>query len=464
MNKPLLLISSLIIAFIFSCKKDSFITSSDASINFSTDTVYFDTVFVATGSTTQSVKIINPNNQKLLLNDVKLMGGSNSVFKINIDGNSTLEAGNIELEPNDSIYVFVSVLINPNNNNLVFILQDSIQISFNGNQRYIQLQAYGQNAHFFNNKEISTNTTWPNDLPYVILGGLQIDSNASLTIQKGCKVYFHANAPLIVDGSLNVQGADTAKVYFSGDRLDDPYKNFPGSWPGIYFMQSSKDNVLQFAVIKNAYQGAVAESLSSDANPKLTLSDCIIDNIYDAGILGVQTNINAQNCLVSNSGRNIVLGYGGNYSFINCTVASYSNNYISHTSAVLNISNYLTTSSGYLTADISASFVNCIFWGNGDTVTNEVVSSQQGNNVFNINFLNCLWKVATIPANVNSSNMLHVDPVFDSVNNQRMYYDFHLKTASPAIDAGIATGIPFDLDGNPRTVGSATDLGCYEKQ
>lgn len=326
------------------------------------------------------------------------------------------------------------------------------------------MQAYGQNAHFFNNKEISTNTTWPNDLPYVILGGLQIDSNASLTIQKGCKVYFHANAPLIVDGSLNVQGADTAKVYFSGDRLDDPYKNFPGSWPGIYFMQSSKDNVLQFAVIKNAYQGAVAESLSSDANPKLTLSDCIIDNIYDAGILGVQTNINAQNCLVSNSGRNIVLGYGGNYSFINCTVASYSNNYISHTSAVLNISNYLTTSSGYLTADISASFVNCIFWGNGDTVTNEVVSSQQGNNVFNINFLNCLWKVATIPANVNSSNMLHVDPVFDSVNNQRMYYDFHLKTASPAIDAGIATGIPFDLDGNPRTVGSATDLGCYEKQ
>src|ERR1022692_477883 len=451
MHKPLLLILSLIIFFIFSCKKDSFITSRDASINFSTDTIYFDTVFVSTGSITQSVKIINTNNQKLLLNDVKLMGGSNSVFKINIDGNSTAEADNIELEPNDSIYVFVSVLINPNNSSLAFILQDSIQVSFNGNHRYIQLQAYGQNAHFLNKKEISTNTTWPNDLPYVILGGLQIDSNASLTIQQGCKVYFRANAPLIVDGTLNVQGADTARVYFLGDRLDYPYSTFPGSWPGIIFMASSKDNVMQFAVIENAYEGVVAGNLSTDGNPKLALSDCVISNIYDAGIIGAQTNIIAQNCLVSNCGRNIVLGYGGVYSFTNCTVASYSNNYISHTSPVLNISNY--DSSGALTADMNANFVNCIFWGNGDTLTNEVAVSKQGSNIFNVTFSSCLWKVANIPANASSSNMLDVDPMFDSVNNQSMYYDFHLKSGSPAIDAGIFTGIPFDLDGNPRAVG-----------
>ncbi|HLK30792.1 MAG TPA: choice-of-anchor Q domain-containing protein [Puia sp.] len=463
MKKPLLLISSFIILIIFSCKKDSFITSSDASVSFSVDTVHFDTVFVATGSVTQSVKIINNNDQKILLKDVKLMGGSNSVFKINIDGNSTPDASNIEVAANDSIYVFVSVLINPNNNNLPFVLQDSILVSYNGNQKFIQLQAYGQNAHFLNNEEIKSNTVWANDLPYVILGGLQIDSGYSLTIQKGCRIYFHANAPLLVDGTLNVQGNDTARVYFAGDRLDEPYKNFPASWPGIYFRESSIDNVLQFAVIKNAYQGVVAENLSTDANPKVALNDCIIDNVYDAGILGAQTSITAQNCLISNCGKDIVFGYGGSYSFTNCTAVSYPNNYIADTFPILNVSNYTSTSSGILTADLNANFINCIFWGTSGT-DDKVVVFKQGNNTFNVNFSNCLWKVKNIPANITSSNMLSVDPMFDSVNNQIPFYDFHLKSGSPAVDYGVSTTFTFDLDGNPRGSGIGTDLGCYERQ
>ncbi|HSZ85921.1 MAG TPA: hypothetical protein VK787_07805, partial [Puia sp.] len=85
MNKILLLIA-MILLIVSSCKKNSFITSAGASVNFSADTIYFDTVFTSTGSVTQSVKIINNNNQKLLLSDVKLMGGNNSVFKINING------------------------------------------------------------------------------------------------------------------------------------------------------------------------------------------------------------------------------------------------------------------------------------------------------------------------------------------------------------------------------------------
>ena len=43
--------------------------------------------------------------------------------------------------------------------------------------------------------------------------------------------------------------------------------------------------------------------------------------------------------------------------------------------------------------------------------------------------------------------------------------DYHLRGASPSIDAGdsIALGLtPFDLDGNPRIVGAAIDQGVYE--
>ncbi|HVM86577.1 MAG TPA: choice-of-anchor Q domain-containing protein [Puia sp.] len=464
MNKSFLLISTFIIFIFSSCKRDSFITGSNATINFSIDTVYFDTVFTSTGSVTQSVKIFNPNNGKILLKDVKLMGGTNSVFKINVDGNNTTDAGNIEIAPNDSIYVFISVLVNINNSTLPFVLQDSILVSYNGNQKFIQLQAYGQNAHFLKNDEIKSDTAWANDLPFVILGGLQIDSGYSLTIKNGCRIYFHANAPLIVDGSLQVQGTDSSKVYFSGDRLDEPYKDFPASWPGIYFRESSQDNALQFAVIKNAYQGVVTENLSVTGNPKLKLDDCIIDNVYDAGILGIQTDIAVQNCLISNCGKNIVLNYGGNYSFINCTVAGYSNDYISHTSPVLSINNYTIGPSGNLTADINANFLNCIFWGSTGGVDNEVVTSKQGANTFAVNFSNCLWRISNTPANITSSYMLNADPMFDSVNNQKRFYNFHLKPSSPAIDYGAPTGIPFDLDGNPRLIGNATDLGCYEMQ
>jgi hypothetical protein len=151
MNKSLLLILSLAGLFMLSCQKNSFITSKDAQISFSSDTLFFDTVFTTTGSVTQPVKIINENNQKLRLSDVRLMGGAQSMYKIIIDGATGPELDNIELDANDSIYVFVAIAINPNAANLPFVVRDSIQVSFNGNQQYIQLQAWGQNAHFMSN-------------------------------------------------------------------------------------------------------------------------------------------------------------------------------------------------------------------------------------------------------------------------------------------------------------------------
>jgi hypothetical protein len=76
----------LISLIIFSCKKDSFITSHDAKLNTSADTLFYDTVFTSTGSVTQSFKIFNDNNQKLKLSSLKLSGGDLSDFKINVDG------------------------------------------------------------------------------------------------------------------------------------------------------------------------------------------------------------------------------------------------------------------------------------------------------------------------------------------------------------------------------------------
>src|SRR5258708_13566967 len=435
MNKLMLLILSFTVFFILSCRKDTFITGKDAAVRFSSDTLFFDTVFTSSGSITETVKIINNNNQKLRLSDVKLMGGAGSYFSIMIDGSPGPEQTGVELEANDSLYLFVAVTVKPGAFNLPFIVQDSIQVSFNGNQKYIQLQAWGQNAHFLRNQTIKTNTVWDNTLPYVILGGLQVDTNVLLTIPRGCRIYLHANAPLLVHGSLQVSGDkyDSTNVYFQRDRLDEPYREFPGSWPGIYFRGTSVNNNLQFVVIKNAYQGIVVEGPSLNATPKVILNQCVIDNSYDAGILGAESSIQATNCLISNCGKNIVLGYGGNYQFTHCTVASYSNDYISHMQPVLSVSNYILQGNTPVTAPLSAGFLNCIFWGGNGNVDNEVVVSQQGNMPFLVNFTNCLWKEKTVPAGTLSNIIANSDPLFDSVNISRRYYDFRLKKGSPAI-------------------------------
>jgi len=194
------------------------------------------------------------------------------------------------------------------------------------------------------------------------------------------------------------------------------------------------------------------------------LNQCIIDNCYDAGIIGVHSDVKAQNCLVSNCGKNVELGYGGNYDFTHCTVAAYSNIYLTHKDPVLLLTDFIKQdNNNVLIAGLNANFRNCIFWGDNGTVDDEVVTNKQGA-TFNVSFQNCLWKVKNSPANVSASNMIvNQAPSFDSVNNQKPFYDFRLKGDSPALNKGLNTGLLTDLDGNPRNF-NGPDLGSYERQ
>ncbi|MEP7257379.1 MAG: choice-of-anchor Q domain-containing protein, partial [Flavitalea sp.] len=215
--------------------------------------------------------------------------------------------------------------------------------------------------------------------------------------------------------------------------------------------------------IKNAYQGVVVEGPSSNAQPKLSLQNCIIDNCYDAGITGVQTAINADNCLISNCGKNIQLLYGGVYRFTHCTDVAYSNDLIQHKQPALTVTDYVESGNAVLSADLDAMFTNCIFWGDQGTVDDEVITGQQGTGLFSIDFNHCLWKVKNQPEGVTVSGLIeNQDPSF--VNTEaRKGYDFRLSEGSPALDQGAATVLPTDLDGAPRNI-STPDLGAYERQ
>lgn len=257
--------------------------------------------------------------------------------------------------------------------------------------------------------------------------------------------------------------------YFRGDRLDDPYKDFPASWPGIFFRGSSKNNVFNYAIIENAYQAIAVQDLAPNAPaPKVTLNECIIDNAYDAGIITLNSSVKGVNCLISNCGRNLYLLKGGDYQFIHCTMASYSNNFILHKEPVLTVSNFVNVNNVPQTAPLNALFRNCIFWGDGGVVEDEVAVAKSGSTAFTVNFDYGLWKIqktnpTTVGGVVATQMITNQSPLFDSVNVSQRYYDFHLQSTSPAFNKGTNAGITKDLDGKPRPV-AQPDLGCYERQ
>ncbi len=449
--------------FFCACKKESFITDGDAKFRLSEDTLHFDTVFTTRGSTTQYFLVFNDNDQKLLINNIQLMGGSSSYFKLNIDGSAGTQFSNIELAANDSLYGFATVTINPNADSLPFVIRDSIKIEYNGRAVFLQLEAYGKNAIFLRNAIIDKDTTWNKKFPIVILGELTVKEGSKLTITKGTNIYVNANSPIIVNGTLEAIG-DTIpnQITFQGDRLDEPYKNYPGSWPGIYFKEKSHSNILEYCQLKNAYQGVIVQSPSPVSGVKLQLNQCIFDNIYDVAIGGINSSIAAENCLVSNCGYNVSVVSGGNYDFKHCTLASYGNNYVAHKNPVLAISN---TSSEKVNNDLTFNIGNSIVYGEGGLVDNEIVLSKDASKAFAFNAQNILYKckknldasLATLTNCIQNQS-----PLFDSTDNARRTYLFTLKENSPCRDAGTnASFLPFDLVGKIRSNATQPDLGCY---
>src|SRR5436305_6932140 len=138
-----LLLLGLILTGFNACKKDLITTDHTYMLLTDVDSVFFDTVFTSTSSITQQFKIINTNNRSINISSISLGGGISSPFKVNVDGTAGSSVNNVLVQAKDSIYIFVSVSINPDTSHLPFVVDDSIQINYNGNKKYVKLNAYG---------------------------------------------------------------------------------------------------------------------------------------------------------------------------------------------------------------------------------------------------------------------------------------------------------------------------------
>lgn len=244
----------LVIALSTSCRKEKFL-SSGGRVEFSRDTLMFDTVFTTQGSATRSIRIFNKQKDKVKLSSIRLKLGSKSPYRLNVNGIAGTEIKDVEIAGNDSVWVFAAVTIDPTNENKPFLSTDELVATLNGQDFSIPFIAYGQNAHYIRDSVLTTQT-WLTDKPYVIVQNALVDTGQTLTIPARARVYVHRDSRLYVAGTLKITGTKTDSVVFQGDRLDPlvwigDYIDIPGQWGGLYFLKTSYGNEINYAVLKN---------------------------------------------------------------------------------------------------------------------------------------------------------------------------------------------------------------------
>jgi len=437
-------------------------------LEFSADTLYFDTVFTIIGSVTKRLKIFNANNSPIRINNIRIQNGSQSFFRLNVDGVPTKNISEIEIAANDSIYVFAAVTIDPNTETNPFVIDDKILIELNENSYSVALQAYGQNAYILRDSVLSTQT-WTNELPYVIINSALVDSGQILTIQKGCRIYMHANSKLFIGGRLNCYGTKEDSIIFQGDRLDRNYfgQDFPGEWRGLHFLSSSAGSSLNHVIIKNGGASDAAVYVQPPWVPfppgqyMLEMNKCQIANSLGWGILAFNTAVNLNNCLVHSCGKqNFAAIEGGTYNINFCTFATYSGGGITHINEpVMYFSRHRQVSqTAYVAADLNVNMNNSIVYG---TIDNELILDNRfgANFAFNVSLQHCLIKRNdAIPAGVLSqNNILNQDPLF----NNRQEWDYSLLASSPAKNAGTPLASIID-DINDILRSNTPTIGCHE--
>jgi len=473
-SKYLLVLPTMVILILACQKENTFITSGDAKLEFSQDTISFDTIFTTVGSTTKNFRVYNPHKQSIEISSIYLVGGQKSNFRINVNGIESYEVNNIEVRPEDSLYVFVEVTVDPNGNNLPMVIKDSIVFVTNGNSQDVKLLAYGQDVNLIKGVFYQEDVTWTLDKPYLILDSVWVDSSYTLSIDPGVQVYLHKNASIVIAGSLQVNGMLENPVTFRGDRLDDilvdlPYDDAPNQWDRIALLGTSSNNKINYAIIRNATIGLQTEFTD------LELTNTIIRNMSYSGIFSVYSEIKAYNCVLADcQAGNINIFLGGKYNFNHVTIANYWGQTGTQAgqrripSVLLRdwIEIILDDKRQVFTANLEeATFSNSIIYGNFHSEIG--FSSFAEDALFNYNFDNCLIKVHPDSVDISDPEKftaitINKNPEFKDIQS----WDYELDTLSPAMNIGkeaYALEIPFDLNGNSRLNDLGPDVGAYER-
>lgn len=460
--KNILYISLICLALLpISCIEDSISTSPSDQPVFSVDTLDLGTLFTTQASPTFSFVVYNKHDKVMNISDISMRDGS--VFRVNVDGVAGKRFANVEIRPNDSIFVFVEATLPPSSQAMPLTVSDYLDFVTNGVTKSVVISANGQDVKQLKGLVVENDTTLDASLPYQIFDSLIVKPGATLTLTEGVKLHFHDKAYLSVSGTLRSMGTAENPVEMLGDRIDNvvgaiPFDLMASQWDGVQFLPGSKDNYLQYTCIRNTVNGVIVDSLGVDSvRPGVIFVNCRLRNSAGYALIAVHSYVEAIGCEIADAAAGVVGLYGGRNFFNHCTFANY---YLFTAIGGPTIAlNYIfpEDEDGSDMPLMTARFTNSIIYDGlgrqdlshgdltgADVIFDHCLLKSEGSD--DDNFINCLWDT---------------DPLFNTVRNDYIF-DYRLQDDSPAIDAAdpalTDSRTIFDWYNIPRVA----SLGAYQ--
>jgi len=463
-----------VISFFWACQQDEINSSPDFKLEFSNDTIKFDTVFTQLGSVTKILKVYNRDKEAVVISKIYL-GADTKNYRLNISGMPANAKENLKIEGKDSLYIFVEVTLDPNNQSNPLLIQDSIVFETNGNKQDVDVLAYGQDVHILKNGYLSINKITA-DKPWLCIDTIKVAKDQTLTIEAGAVLHFYRSSLLKVEGSLICNGTKEKPIILTGSRLEKMYDDVPGQWYGIWLVSESKAHKLEYTFVKNANVGIQCDLPDENNNDwMLQLINCKFEHHALTGMSSTGSKILAINSIFADCGfASVYISYGGFYEFYHCTIANFWNCGACQprTTPGLILSNYIMDAEEnvYPNNLQKASFSNCIIYGN-QTEGEIGISGVEGTDL-NFYFDNCLMKIDrkydySNPTNFNN-NVVNPD---EFTFKSDTAYNYELDTLSIAKDRGkpeiiqlYPPYLKYDLNAYDRSIDGFPDLGAYERK
>jgi hypothetical protein len=382
---------------------------------------------------------------------VRLGGGLASNYSLYFYGQQKSSMQNIDLLGGDSLYILVQLSIDTKQADLPYLVQDSILFTTNGNLQKVRLIAWGQDANYFKQDSITSNTTWTAGKSYVIFDKLKVTSNATLTIEPGTNVVFGNGASLEIAGLLKAQGTFEKPITFAGYRQEAKFAESAGQWNSIILHENSNPQLLSWCKIKNGTTGIKLIGTGGSTKATLEMDHCKVYNMGNACLSFEKASATLSNSLFYNAANNLLIARGGgDYKSYNCTFTNSNSDFLVQSPCVSMVS---------ADGDIlwSATFINNIIWGNQ---TDELVIKLPTGIIPVVT--NNLIK-AKSQEFAGNSNLLSTKSTYVAFDNSTDKDNYNLSAESPAVNAGIIiTGYTDQLDLNNISRDTQPDMGAME--
>lgn len=447
----------LLVLFSFSCMPEDEVVNNRRGIrlSFSTDTIFFDTLFTDTRSTTQVLRVFNTNANAVNVS-LQVGRGERSPYLLKVNGREGKTIEGIRVFGEDSLFVFLEATIPSNPIDSIFEVKDSLIVTVNENQQDVKLLSWAENPVRFQQALITTDSIFTAARPYFIRDSLEVAEGASLQIEAGSRLFFAQDALLRVRGQLVVQGTAEQPVFFLNERSDPPFNNTPGLWEGI-ILENSTAHQLNHAVIRNASTGVFISRVDSDSIADLTINNSIIENMSAIGLLSLSADVRATNTLIDNCAQRLVFaGERGTLRFTHCTFANATNDFFREEPSVVFTDQVFVNENPFLSEALNVTMENSILWGTEE----EELAFAIGNNAQSVLSLQNNLIRSGLQEGGGSiqllDNIFNEDPEFVNPFN----FNYRLDSLSPAVDSARPLGIPTDLRDSLRD--ESPDIGAFE--